>query len=256
MPIQLVFRGNYYELSDFLFRLNNLVRKRDGKLDVDGRLYAVDSVDFSKGDGNTLAAQISTTAFIYGAGDSSATAQRRPRLRRRRRRPRPRRRRLPRRPEGRADGCSQAERHGGEGREAEEDRHRRGSAARRDHGHPGPEDAEAGERRQARRARPLRSSRPPRCRVQCPARRRPRRRCPRRRPRSRRARSSSRSRRFSSKDPFTAQVTDTPAGSTTKAAASTDARAQRPPHRTAGTSPSSFKVTPTKTAVRDCPRSW
>ena len=31
----------------------------------------------------------------------------------------------------------------GQGRKAEEDRHRRRSAARRDHGHPGPEDAEA-----------------------------------------------------------------------------------------------------------------
>ncbi len=75
MPIELSSSaGTYYQLSDFLFRLRNLVNKHDGKLDVDGRLYAVDSVDFSQGDGNTLAAQITTTAFIYGAGDSSATA--------------------------------------------------------------------------------------------------------------------------------------------------------------------------------------
>jgi Tfp pilus assembly protein PilO len=67
LPIEITFGGNYYELSDFIFRLNNLVAKHDGKLNVNGRLFTVNSVDFSKGDGVDLGATISTTAYIYGA---------------------------------------------------------------------------------------------------------------------------------------------------------------------------------------------
>jgi Tfp pilus assembly protein PilO len=73
LPIEVTFAGNYYELSDFLFRLNNLVADRDGKLNVNGRLFTVDGVDFTKGDGSTLEATISTTAYIYGAGSASTT---------------------------------------------------------------------------------------------------------------------------------------------------------------------------------------
>jgi Tfp pilus assembly protein PilO len=76
LPIELVFRGNYFELSDFLFRLRNLVAERDGRLDVGGRLYSVDNLDFSRGDsGTTLTAKLSTKAFIYGsAATATATA--------------------------------------------------------------------------------------------------------------------------------------------------------------------------------------
>ncbi len=73
LPIEITFGGNYYELSDFIFRLNNLVAERDGKLDVNGRLFTVNSVDFSKDHGVNLGATISTTAYIYGAG-STGTA--------------------------------------------------------------------------------------------------------------------------------------------------------------------------------------
>ena len=74
MAVSVAFHGNYYELSDFLFRLNNLVEKHEGKLDVGGRLYAVDGIDFSQGEGSALAAQISATAYIYGAGGGAAGA--------------------------------------------------------------------------------------------------------------------------------------------------------------------------------------
>jgi Tfp pilus assembly protein PilO len=68
LPIELVFRGSFYELSDFLFRLRNLVSERDGRLDVGGRLYSVDNVDFAEGDTpTTLSAKISAKAYIYGA---------------------------------------------------------------------------------------------------------------------------------------------------------------------------------------------
>ncbi len=73
LPIELSFEGNYYELSDFLFRLNNLVVERDGKLDVGGRLYSVDSVDFNPlgTSGTQLKAAVSAKAYIYGTGPTA-----------------------------------------------------------------------------------------------------------------------------------------------------------------------------------------
>jgi Tfp pilus assembly protein PilO len=73
LPIELVFHGSFYELSDFLFRLRNLVAERDGKLDVGGRLYTVDNVDFSQGEtGNTLSAKLSAKAFIFSPAAAAA----------------------------------------------------------------------------------------------------------------------------------------------------------------------------------------
>jgi Tfp pilus assembly protein PilO len=68
IPIQLSFHGNYYELSDFLFRLNNLVTEREGKLNVGGRLYTVDGVNFAPSDpsGKSLSATLNAKAYIYG----------------------------------------------------------------------------------------------------------------------------------------------------------------------------------------------
>ena len=73
LPIELSFEGNYYELSDFLFRLNNLVVERDGKLNVGGRLYSVDGVDFSPAgpSGTTLDAKLSAKAYIYGTNPTA-----------------------------------------------------------------------------------------------------------------------------------------------------------------------------------------
>ncbi|HEV2712925.1 MAG TPA: type 4a pilus biogenesis protein PilO, partial [Gaiellaceae bacterium] len=45
-PIDLVFDGNFYELSDFLFRLRSLVRVRGGQLEATGRLFTVNSLSF------------------------------------------------------------------------------------------------------------------------------------------------------------------------------------------------------------------
>ena len=73
MPVSVSFKGNYYELSDFLFRLNNLVKEHDGKLDADGRLFAVSGIDFSENEGSELSAQITANAYIYGSGDAAAT---------------------------------------------------------------------------------------------------------------------------------------------------------------------------------------
>ena len=68
IPIQLSFQGNFYDLVDFLFRLRNLVGVRGGSLDATGRLFAVDTLEFSEGhDGfPQVAATLVVDAFVYG----------------------------------------------------------------------------------------------------------------------------------------------------------------------------------------------
>jgi Pilus assembly protein, PilO len=73
-PISLEFDGNYYELSDFLFRLRSLVRVQSGRLDAQGRLFVVDSISFSESAHSfpQIKASLSVHAFVYG--DVSAAA--------------------------------------------------------------------------------------------------------------------------------------------------------------------------------------
>jgi Tfp pilus assembly protein PilO len=74
VPISLEFDGNYYELSDFLFRLRSLVRVQSGRLDAQGRLFVVDSISFSESPRSfpQIKASLSVHAFVYG--DASAAA--------------------------------------------------------------------------------------------------------------------------------------------------------------------------------------
>ncbi len=74
VPIELSFRGTYYQLSDFLFRLRNLVNRPDGKLDVGGRLYSVDGITFSQGTGKSLQAKVTANAYVYGTADATGAA--------------------------------------------------------------------------------------------------------------------------------------------------------------------------------------
>ena len=68
LPIALEFDGNYYELSDFLFRLRNLVRVRSGQLDAQGRLFVVDSISFGESTHSfpRIKASLTVHAFVYG----------------------------------------------------------------------------------------------------------------------------------------------------------------------------------------------
>jgi Pilus assembly protein, PilO len=76
VPISLVFQGNYFELSDFLFRLRSLVGVRGGKLDATGRLFLVDTVSFSEGEKKfpQIQATLSVSAYVYGAAGADAAA--------------------------------------------------------------------------------------------------------------------------------------------------------------------------------------
>jgi Tfp pilus assembly protein PilO len=73
--IHLLFNGDFYGLSDFLYRLRNLVVVRNGTLDATGRLFNVDQVTFNVL-GNTfpkITAEIYVNAYIYGSAAPPVT---------------------------------------------------------------------------------------------------------------------------------------------------------------------------------------
>jgi hypothetical protein len=68
VPISLLFDGNFYELSDLLFRLRTLVGVRHGQLDATGRLFSVQTIDFGESpDGfPQITANLTLEAYVYG----------------------------------------------------------------------------------------------------------------------------------------------------------------------------------------------
>jgi len=71
--IDLVFQGHFYDLSDFLYRLRNLVGVHEGTLDATGRLFSVNSVSFDEGELQfpQVKATLSVSAFVFGDGTAS-----------------------------------------------------------------------------------------------------------------------------------------------------------------------------------------
>ena len=79
--------GNYYGLTDFLFRLRSLVIVRGGALAATGRLFTVDNIEFGAASaGSDDLREVSVSAYIYGTGVTPPRPRRR---RRRRTRPEP-----------------------------------------------------------------------------------------------------------------------------------------------------------------------
>ena len=72
IPITVIFNGNFFQLTDFLFRVRNLVDVRRGALAADGRLFTVDSVQFNQGKLKfpQVQATLTVDAYIYGTGAS------------------------------------------------------------------------------------------------------------------------------------------------------------------------------------------
>jgi type IV pilus assembly protein PilO len=68
LPVSLIFDGNYFELSDFLYRLRSLVRVRTGRLASTGRLFIVDSISFSESKKSfpRIQASLVVNAYVYG----------------------------------------------------------------------------------------------------------------------------------------------------------------------------------------------
>jgi len=68
IPITVEFQGNFYDLSDFLYRLRNLVDVRHGALDATGRLFSVESINFGPGTRGfpAVTANVKLNAYVYG----------------------------------------------------------------------------------------------------------------------------------------------------------------------------------------------
>jgi len=68
LPVSLIFDGNYFELSDFLYRLRTLVRVRTGRLASTGRLFIVDAISFSESEKAfpRIQAALVVNAYVYG----------------------------------------------------------------------------------------------------------------------------------------------------------------------------------------------
>jgi hypothetical protein len=75
IPIALVFDGNFYELSDFLFRLRTLVSVRRGELHSSGRLFAVKSLAFAESVKGfpDITASLTVDAYVYGTAQPATS---------------------------------------------------------------------------------------------------------------------------------------------------------------------------------------
>lgn len=70
--LQLQFHGDFYGLSDFLYRLRSLVAVRNGELEASGRLFNVASVQFQVGGKFPLInANLDVDAYVYAAAAST-----------------------------------------------------------------------------------------------------------------------------------------------------------------------------------------
>jgi len=74
--IKLTFEGNYYDLTDFLFRLRNLVIVRDGELEAAGRLFTLDALDLHEGTEGfpQVQAGLTVSAYTYAPGAPAPAA--------------------------------------------------------------------------------------------------------------------------------------------------------------------------------------
>jgi len=70
VTIDLTFQGRFYDLSDFLYRLRNLVDVHAGVLNATGRLFSVDSITFNQGDQQfpQVKAALTVSAYVFGDG--------------------------------------------------------------------------------------------------------------------------------------------------------------------------------------------
>jgi Tfp pilus assembly protein PilO len=73
LPLALTFVGNYYDLTEWLYQVRQLVTVRDGVLDANGRLFTVDSLDWHEAEDPgfpLIEADLTVSAYVYGADPS------------------------------------------------------------------------------------------------------------------------------------------------------------------------------------------
>jgi hypothetical protein len=74
VDFDIVFEGRFYDLSDLLYRLRNLVGVHDGVLNATGRLFSVDSISFDQGalQFPQVKATLTVSAYVFGNGTASS----------------------------------------------------------------------------------------------------------------------------------------------------------------------------------------
>jgi type IV pilus assembly protein PilO len=73
VPITVQFNGDYYSVTDLLYRLRTLVSVRHGQLESTGRLFAVKNVTLAPS-GPGLSANVSLETYIYAPAPPPAPA--------------------------------------------------------------------------------------------------------------------------------------------------------------------------------------
>jgi Tfp pilus assembly protein PilO len=75
VTISLAFTGDFYSLTDLLYRLRSLVTVHEGSLQTAGRLFSIGSVGLApSGVGSQLAATVTVNAYLYGLTPAAAAA--------------------------------------------------------------------------------------------------------------------------------------------------------------------------------------
>jgi hypothetical protein len=75
IPLDLVAKGSFYAVSDFLLRLRSSVRVRGANLDVTGRLYAIDGLSLSRPSrSGDITANVAVSAFAFDGGAALPSA--------------------------------------------------------------------------------------------------------------------------------------------------------------------------------------
>jgi Tfp pilus assembly protein PilO len=73
--ITLSVSGDFYSVTDLLYRLRSLVAVHNGVLDVSGRLFSITSVSLTpSGTGRTLNSSVVLSAYTFGAAAAAAAA--------------------------------------------------------------------------------------------------------------------------------------------------------------------------------------
>jgi len=74
VQVTLNVNGDFYTVTDLLYRLRNFVYVRHGALEASGRLFSIDNVSFSPLEGRKLSASISVHTYVYGAAPAAPAA--------------------------------------------------------------------------------------------------------------------------------------------------------------------------------------
>jgi Tfp pilus assembly protein PilO len=75
-PIDVIFDGSFYELSDFLYRVRTLVSVHNGRLRATGRLLTVRTLSFVESEQGfpQIRATLGVDAYVYGTGAATPPA--------------------------------------------------------------------------------------------------------------------------------------------------------------------------------------